>query len=149
LVRSTLGFDGKGQLVSCEMETTGLAIAPQDCELVEKALQSQPGRRPNEAQARNFAISEVYFYPVPPTPAHEPPKLSGAIEVAQQVSRVVVAPEGEIISCEGVSYSGSASPQTDACSMIRVNHFNAGSAGSEPLTGTLITRGYVRSRTVT
>jgi len=99
--------------------------------------------------APGFAITETHFYPISADEVAIPPALAGATKVAQQISNVVIEPDGRISGCEGIRYSGAASPATDACRILTGTRFEAAPAGAKPLVGTVVTTAYTQTQTIT
>ena len=77
-----------------------------------------------------FAISETYFYPVDPAKAPTPPRLADATQVAQQVTRIVIEGDGRVSACEGMQYTGVASPDHDACQFVKGQKFEPATGGT-------------------
>lgn len=148
MIRVTLGLNKEGAIGHCKMETTGVASEPHDCEVLLSAAKAPGGERPSLAQIAGFAITETYFYPVSIVQVAVPPPLPGATKIAQQISNVVIEPDGRISACEGVHYSGAASPQTDACRILTGTQFQAAPAGAKTLRGTVVTTAYTQTQTI-
>ena len=149
MIRVTLGLNKEGAVGHCQMETTGVASEPKDCQLLLAAAKAPDGERASLAQIAGFAISETYFYPVPIVQVAVPPALAGATKIAQQVSNVVIGRDGRISECQGIHYSGAASPQTDACRILIGTRFEAAPAGEKALRGTIVTTAYSQTQTIT
>jgi hypothetical protein len=75
--------------------------------------------------------------------------LADAKQIARQVSKVFVGPDGRVSACEGVRYTGAASPQSDACKIINLERFEPASQDSKDLSGTYVVTAYVRTETIT
>jgi len=149
MIRVTLGLNRDGAIGHCKMEATGVVSKPQDCEVLLSATRASGGDRPGLAGIAGFAITETHFYPVASSEVAVPPALPGATKVAQQISNVVIEADGRISGCEGIRYSGAASPQTDACRILAGTRFEAGPAGAKPLVGTVVTTAYSQTQTIT
>jgi protein TonB len=149
MVRTTIALGSGGTFVDCKVESTGLSIAPPDCEPLMALARANAGQAPSLADIRGFAITEVYFYPVQTSSAPIPPKLTDATQVAEQVSDVIIAPDGQASTCNGIRYSGTATPELDACTLIRHYRFEAAPAGAVSLHGTVVVRAYARAHSVT
>ena len=89
-------------------------------------------------QIVRYLVSEAHFYPLDIEKAPNTPHSSGGTEAAREVACVVIDPSGEITRCEGVRYSGAASPENDACQFIRHHRFDAAAPGSPDLEGTIV-----------
>lgn len=148
MIRVTLGLNRDGAIGHCKMEATGVVSKPQDCEVLLSATKASGGDSPSLADIAGFAITETHFYPGVSEVA-VPPALAGARLVAQQISKVVIEPDGRISGCEGIRYSGAASPKTDACRILTGTRFEAGPAGAKPLVGTVVTTAYTQIQTIT
>jgi hypothetical protein len=149
MIRVTLGLNRFGAIGHCKMEATGVVSKPQDCEVLLSATKASGGDRPNLADISGFAITETHFYPVEAGEVAVPPALAGATKVAQQISNVVIEADGRISGCEGIRYSGAASPKTDACRILTGTRFEAAPAGAKPLVGTVVTTAYTQTQTIT
>lgn len=149
MIRVTLGLNRDGAIGHCKMEATGVVSKPQDCEVLLSATRASRGDRPSLADIAGFAITETHFYPVRADEVAVPPALAGATKVAQQISNVVIEADGRISGCEGIRYSGAASPKTDACRILAVTRFEAAPAGAKPLVGTVVTTAYTQTQTIT
>lgn len=149
MVRVTLGLNRDGAIGHCKLEATGIVSKPHDCEVLLSATKASGGNNPSLAHIAGFAITETHFYPVGAGEVAVPPALAGATLVAQQVSNVVIEADGRISGCEGIRYSGAASPQTDACRILAGTRFEAGPAGAKPLVGTVVTTAYTQTQTIT
>lgn len=149
MIRVTLGLNRDGAIGHCKMEATGVVSKPQDCEVLLSATKASGGDRPSLADIAGFAITETHFYPLTAGEVAVPPALAGATKVAQQISNVVIEADGRISGCEGIRYSGAASPKTDACRMLTGTRFEAAPAGAKPLVGTVVTTAYTQTQTIT
>lgn len=149
MIRVTLGLNREGAVGHCRMEATGVVSKPQDCELLLSATRASGGDSSSLADIAGFAITETHFYPVASSQVAVPPALAGATKVAQQISNVVIEPDGRISGCEGIRYSGAASPKTDACRILTGTRFEAAPAGAKPLVGTVVTTAYTQTQTIT
>lgn len=146
--RTTIAMSKNERLLDCKMEATGFAKPPPDCDILmavarARELSDDPG-----AAVAGFAISEVHFYPVDPAKAPTPPKLADATQVAQQVTRVVIEPDGRMSACEGMRYTGVASPDHDACQFLKGQMFEPATGGKAPLVGTIVIRVYARVQSI-
>lgn len=148
MVRVSLGLSRDGSVGQCKMEATGLAAQPKDCELLLAAVKASTGERSSSAAIAGFAITETHFYPVGTGEVVVPPPLPGATKIAQQVSNVVIEPDGRIRLCEGIRYSGAASPLTDACRMLIGTQFEPAPPGEKSLVGTVVTTAYTQTHTI-
>lgn len=148
MVRVTLGLNRDGSVGECKMEATGLAAQPEDCDLLLAAVKASSSDRPSSAAIAGFAITETHFYPIAINEVVVPPALPGATRIAQQISTVVIEPDGQVSKCEGIRYSGAASPQTDACRLLIGRQFEAGADGSKALVGTIVTTAYTQTHTI-
>jgi TonB family protein len=147
--RTTAALSGNGRLVDCEVESVGIGAQDTDeCDVLRSLVGELNADTPGTSDVALFSISEVYFYPTDPAKLTAEPKLDGATEVARQVSRLVISPEGEMIGCEAVRYSGGASPQMDVCDMMRSSRFEPAKPGSGNLVATLIMVAYRRPHRV-
>lgn len=143
--RTEIALSKDGQVLDCKTVTTGLPNDPPDCAVMMAFVKQRLGQPSPTARASLFSISQVTFYPVDPAKAPLPPKLTDATQVAQQVSRVTVAADGQITACEGVRFTGEIPADQDACSNIRKQRFVAG-AGE--LVGTIVITLYRRTESV-
>lgn len=149
MIRTTVALSKAGNIVDCKLEATGVAAKMPDCDVIMAMGKAKAGEEGITTEVAGFTVMENYFYPVDSSKAAVPPDLSGVTRFAQQVSRVVIAPDGQVKSCEGVRYSGLASPDRDACTLIRAQRFVPAVVGSEDLVGTVVVRAYLRAHTVT
>lgn len=149
MMRTTVALSKQGQIVDCKIESAGMTPPPPDCEILLAAVRALPGADGKGAQPAAFTITEVYFYPVEVAKAPDAPSLADAKQIARQVSKVIVAPDGRVRACEGIRYSGGASPQSDACKIINLEQFEPVSQDSKDLSGTYVVTAYVRTETIT
>lgn len=149
MIRVTLGLNRDGAIGHCKMEAAGVVSKPLDCEVLLSATKASGGDGPSFANIAGFAITETHFYPIGAGKVAIPPALAGATKVAQQISNVVIEADGRISGCEGIRYSGAASPATDACRILTGTRFEAGPAGAKPLVGTVVTTAYTQTQTIT
>ncbi|MGI8705026.1 MAG: energy transducer TonB family protein, partial [Sphingomicrobium sp.] len=96
-----------------------------------------------------FAITDSYFLPLAADKITIPPELRGAEKIAQQVSEVVIEPDGRISNCKGVRYSGAAGPETDACRLLTNARFVPSAPDGPAMTGTIVMTVYLEKHSVT
>lgn len=147
MLRTTLSVNKQGQVAECKIEATGLGAPTAACAALLAIAHAASGTPSDGRGIAAYAISEVYFYPVPADRVAEPLGLSDAKEAARQVSSVTIAPDGAVTACLGVRYSGLASSEQDACRTISAGRFMP-SATSADLHGTVIVIMYVRVRSI-
>lgn len=148
-IRSTLSIDQQGQILDCTMEAVGLSAVPQDCELLLKALPEDAKPPASSTGAIAFTITDSYFFPVEPATVTIPPDIAGAENLAQQISEVLIAPDGRVTDCTGIRYSGLAGPETDACSLLRHLRFVPVGPHAPTLKGTVVMTVYLRTQSIT
>ena len=149
MTRSTVALSSSGGFVSCKAESTGVIASPQTCEILQAAITQVMGTVQSDGPITSFSISETYFYPVETAKAASPPELRDASKVGEQVSQITIEADGSVSQCKGISYSGFASPDRDACGMLRQARFEPATAGSASLTATVVMVAYVRKHSVT
>lgn len=140
MVRYTRGVTSDGRTVSCGIESTGVQGLPSECFVSGRAN----GATGTETSAAGYAITETYFFPIEPDSAPATPEIQGADKVAKQISRVTITPDGQVIACNGVLYSGESSPKQDACNFGEQPRFEAAPESFGPLFGTLVHVAYIR-----
>lgn len=150
MMRGTVSLDRHGKIVGCSLSTTGFASEPLFCRpiLAIARMESASTDRPPGVVAA-FSITDSYFLPVAADKVTIPPELAGAEKVAQQVSEVVIEPDGRISGCTGVRYSGAAGPETDACRLLTSAQFVPAQAGAPRLKGTIVMTVYRQKHSVT
>lgn len=147
MVRATVQVDKQGTILDCKMQAVGTTPPADDCEMLvalSKATAAGGGAKGIAA----FWISETYFYPVE-TEKVVTPEHKDTPKVAQQVSRIVIEADGQVSDCKGVRYSGVASPEFDACQMLRFLRFVPAPAGTASLVGTVVMTMYLGRHSVT
>lgn len=147
--RGIASLDAKGRLVDCKLEAVGLVKPPPMCEEVAPKPVEGTAATNAPGPAVVTTILDTYFIPSDPATAKLPPDLTDATKVAQQISRIVIDPDGRVSECEGVQYSGVADPDQDACKMIQFSRFIAVDPKAAKLTGTFVATGYIRKHSVT
>lgn len=137
MMRMTVALGSDGGIISCKFDSSGLVARPGNC--------SMPGRHSMDASPvpTGYAINETFFYSADPDSAPKAPDLSGAQLASRQVSRVTISPDGQVIACAPVSYSGSSSVQRDRCDTVSNFRFAPAAEGSGPFIGTLVQSDYV------
>lgn len=148
MLRTTLSLNKNGQIADCKVEATGLASPPPGCATLLAIARAATGAAPDGAQIQAYAISEVYFYPVPVEKAPNPPGLSDAREGGREVASLTIAPDGTVTACQGVRYTGAASPERDACRTMSLGRFIPDASTAE-LHGTVVMIGYLRTQSIT
>ncbi|MGI8704357.1 MAG: energy transducer TonB [Sphingomicrobium sp.] len=150
MMRGTVSLDRHGKIVDCKLSSTGFASEPLFCRpiLAIARMESTSTARPPGVVAA-FSITDSYFLPVAADKVTIPPELPGAEKIAQQVSEVVIEPDGRISDCKGVRYSGAAGPETDACRLLANARFVPSAPDGEPLTGTILMTVYLEKHSVT
>jgi TonB family protein len=148
MTRTTLTIGQMGNIIGCNAEATGLGAPPQDCEIIE-ALQAAQGQDEEaSAEMAGKAITEIYFYPVDPSDAPTAPRLADARQIAQQISRIAIDRDGKVSACQGIRYSGEASPEMDACRFIESSRFDVATGSEGLLVGTMVITAYMRTRSI-
>lgn len=150
MMRGTVSLDRHGKIVDCALSSTGFGSEPLFCRpILEIArIESASTARPPGVVAA-FSITDSYFLPAAADKVTIPPELPGAEKIAQQVSEVVIEPDGQISGCKGVRYSGAAGPETDACRLLTNARFVPAEAGGARLTGTIVMTVYLQKHSVT
>ncbi len=143
MVRTTVSFAADGKPVGCKSVSTGLPTVPSDCDAMTSAYKPVT---PADARAKAAVetTEEVNFYPVAPASAPDNPMPSKTKLVGRQVSEIEIDRDGSVTRCKAVSYAGGASPDTDACSMIGRERFEAAPSAEKPLVGTFVVTVYTR-----
>lgn len=137
MTRMTIGLSASGEIVSCTMESAGIGLDSGDCQA--------PGqKRDSNAEPSGHAISETYFYPVDPTSAPATPELENAILASRQLIKITISPDGQIVACEAIAFSGAAMTRRDKCLMLTNVRFQELPGGSGPTVGTLVQSDYVK-----
>ena len=137
MMRMIVGLTSNGEIISCRMESAGIGTDASDCRA--------PGqRRDLVGEPSGYAISETHFYPVDPESAPTAPELQGALLASRQVSRVTISPDGQVIACEPIAFSGAAPSHSDKCLMLTSMRFQGLPEGSSPTVGTLVHTDYVQ-----
>lgn len=135
----TVGLTGEGAIATCKMEAKGLGGDSGNCAVGGKSLAD------TQAKPFGYAINETYYYPVAPEAAPAAAELDGAVLASRQVSRVTISPDGQIIACEGIEFTGAATSHTDKCRMLADFRFTSAPESSGPTVGTLIHSDYLRT----
>ena len=144
LLRTTLSFGADGKMVACKVEATGVSTMDGACpETGAGSAAAVP------AQPAAEAISETYFYPVEVAKVTLPADRTGATKLAQQVSAIEIDAEGRVSACQGMRYSGNATPENDACRLASEVRFAPESGAGSVVKGTIVMTLYVRRQSVT
>lgn len=152
MIRSTVGLTSDGAVVDCKLESSGVSAQPQDCDLMVAMMSEMTGeqaKRDRTRPATAFTIAETYFYPVASDQAPKSPELGDATMLARQVSEITIQPDGRVSDCKGLDYSGSATPDLDACMFLRHQRFEPAAPGAPVLVGTVSMTAYLRKQSIT
>jgi len=144
--RTTIGVGSNGQLVECSSKTIGTQALPTECESIRRLSEQTASDQATTGAVVSW-IMETYFYPVDSNKAPNPPAIPDAELSRQQMSRVGITPDGRVGACQGMSYSGTASPQDDACVGIGELRFTP-SNDPHDLVGTIFMRVYLLRNSV-
>jgi protein TonB len=145
--RTTLSLTKEGKLIDCKQEVTGLPPAPQDCDAMKALMKNLGGSAEEGATAAIETITDIYFYPVAPAKVPTTPALSDAKLEGRQVSEVEIGRDGSVISCKGITYSGNASPEQDACRILEKQKFTL-DPYAKRLVATFVVAVYSRSHSI-
>lgn len=148
MTRTTISFGRIGNIIGCNAEATGLRTPPPDCEIIEVLKAAHGQDEEGSAEIAGNAITEIYFYPVDPSDAPTAPRLADARQIGQQVSRIAIDRDGKVSACQGIRYSGEASPGVDACRLIESSRFDVATETEKPLIGTVVVTAYLRTRSI-
>lgn len=140
VVRFTVAVAADGSAIRCTVEATGVEGMGSQCSVpAEIALTGEA-----DAEPAGFAITETRFYPVDPDSAPATLGVEGALKVSVQVSRITITPDGQVIACKGILYSGETTPGQDACATGGGPRFEAAPEASGPMVATLVQSAYAR-----
>ena len=149
-MRGTVSLDRSGRIVDCKVASTGFASQPLFCAPVLALARSQSdSAAPAAGVVAAFSITDAYFFPVAADKITMPPDVEGADKVAQQVSEIVIEPDGRISECKGIRYAGAAGPETDACVLLKNARFVAAAVDGKAVTGTVVVTAYLQKHSVT
>lgn len=146
-LRSTVSLDRNGQILDCKIAVLGLVAEPRYCEPILALAKVQGTSVSSGGIVAAFSISDTHFFPVAADKVTVPPDLAGANKVAQQVSEVMIEPDGTISACKAIRYSGAAGPETDACLLLKHSQFEP--ANGAAISGTIVTTAYTQTQTIT
>ena len=144
MTRSTMAASIERRIISCEAEAVGLSSQPFDCKALMELAERDNFLASKGVPIAAYVINEVYFYPLPAAKATGPPAVRDTELQKQQVSEIVIGPDGRVTACKGIRYAGGAAPDNDACSFVKRTRFKPAPGGPD-LVGTVAMTIYGRT----